>query len=310
MKSETYQVEIITPCFCAGANPTEAEIRPTAIRGQLRWWFRALGGSFSEEQQIFGGINAKDDQGNSKDEGISSALVVRVSKLQRAAAWARPQLFRNAPEAYIYYFAKASSNGVRWSSDTGHIPPGSTFCLTLLWRRKVSGDLMQKFVVARDAFLRFGAMGLRVTRGLGAFVVAGQTLSREEFAQAAQPLIERGFEVRLNDTRYADFERLLQDAGAWLKHEFRRKYSSRRPSPLGSTPDRQNKSLPRQTSALYFRPVRFGNGFGNGEYGLVAFEAPHRRVLGTETPPLARPVLKEVAFQGEPPKAQPGKSRY
>ncbi|TAE90912.1 MAG: type III-B CRISPR module RAMP protein Cmr1 [Verrucomicrobia bacterium] len=39
-----YQLEIITPCFCAGADQGIAEIRAASIRGQLRWWFRVLGG--------------------------------------------------------------------------------------------------------------------------------------------------------------------------------------------------------------------------------------------------------------------------
>src|SRR5215470_1516467 len=45
MMPETYNLTFITPCFFAGANQAVAELRPSAIRGQLRWWFRALGGS-------------------------------------------------------------------------------------------------------------------------------------------------------------------------------------------------------------------------------------------------------------------------
>lgn len=45
MKPLTFKLELITPCFCGGAEPDkEAEIRAPSIRGQLRWWFRTLGG--------------------------------------------------------------------------------------------------------------------------------------------------------------------------------------------------------------------------------------------------------------------------
>lgn len=63
MKSETFHLELITPCFCGGAEPEkQAEIRAPSIRGQLRWWFRTLGGFKSlapmpvheQEAMVFG----------------------------------------------------------------------------------------------------------------------------------------------------------------------------------------------------------------------------------------------------------------
>lgn len=70
MIRQTYHLEIITPCFCAGANSAQAEIRASSIRGQLRWWFRVLGGFKSlhslslreQENLIFG--SAAGDQGS------------------------------------------------------------------------------------------------------------------------------------------------------------------------------------------------------------------------------------------------------
>ena len=45
MKTATFHLDLITPCFCGGAEPEkQAEIRAPSIRGQLRWWFRTLGG--------------------------------------------------------------------------------------------------------------------------------------------------------------------------------------------------------------------------------------------------------------------------
>lgn len=58
MKTETFHLELITPSFCGGAEPDrQAEIRAPAIRGQLRWWFRTLGATPSEEQRIFGAVS-------------------------------------------------------------------------------------------------------------------------------------------------------------------------------------------------------------------------------------------------------------
>ena len=69
MISSSHTFECITPCFCAGADQAKAEIRSSAIRGALRWWFRALGGSADAETEVFGG---------SKPVTASSVLI-RVS---------------------------------------------------------------------------------------------------------------------------------------------------------------------------------------------------------------------------------------
>lgn len=45
MRRTTLHLEIVTPCFLAGANQKAApEWRAASIRGQLRWWFRAVAG--------------------------------------------------------------------------------------------------------------------------------------------------------------------------------------------------------------------------------------------------------------------------
>ncbi|RLB08420.1 MAG: type III-B CRISPR module RAMP protein Cmr1 [Deltaproteobacteria bacterium] len=52
--------EVVTPMFLGGASPNaEAELRPPSIKGMLRWWFRALGGSKEWEDKIFGAAGEK-----------------------------------------------------------------------------------------------------------------------------------------------------------------------------------------------------------------------------------------------------------
>src|SRR5215218_8971789 len=62
MLRQTFQVEIVTPCFLGGARD-RAEWRGASIRGQLRWWFRAVAGARfagdldqvrAAEEEIFG----------------------------------------------------------------------------------------------------------------------------------------------------------------------------------------------------------------------------------------------------------------
>ena len=67
MNTETFHLELITPCFCGGAETERrAEIRAPSIRGQIRWWFRTMGGFKSldargmpvrdQEAMIFGSM--------------------------------------------------------------------------------------------------------------------------------------------------------------------------------------------------------------------------------------------------------------
>jgi hypothetical protein len=62
MLRQTFKVELVTPCFLGGAKG-QAEWRGASIRGQLRWWFRAVAGAGfagdldkvrAAEEEIFG----------------------------------------------------------------------------------------------------------------------------------------------------------------------------------------------------------------------------------------------------------------
>jgi CRISPR-associated protein Cmr1 len=46
MPSITFDLETVTPLFLSGANQQEAELRPPAFRGALRYWFRAIAGAY------------------------------------------------------------------------------------------------------------------------------------------------------------------------------------------------------------------------------------------------------------------------
>ncbi len=65
MKRATVHVEIVTPCFLAGADQQAApEWRAASIRGQLRWWFRAVAGGVlakvkTAEAEVFGSTDRR-----------------------------------------------------------------------------------------------------------------------------------------------------------------------------------------------------------------------------------------------------------
>lgn len=262
MTTETYTLSILTPCFCAGANQAVAEVRPPAIRGQLRWWFRALGGDRHAEREIFGGI-AK------KEEDIrSSAIIVRISDFKSGSAWQPPRVDPNSPSSYVWFFASRSADGIRWTSQAV-IPPGSTFKLQIIRRRAFDSPLFEQ---ALSCFLMLGGMGLRVTRGLGAFHCAEMPFN----LQAVGPMLQAaGFAIEDRGTT-GSLDATVKMIGSLVKGTRKAKgwrndlkHGDETPSPLGT-------SIERQMSAIYFRPVKDGNGLR-----LIVFEAPHERVLGS-----------------------------
>ncbi|MBP7824954.1 MAG: type III-B CRISPR module RAMP protein Cmr1 [Verrucomicrobia bacterium] len=286
MKTETYDLEFITPCFCAGANQAVAEIRVPSIRGELRWWFRALGGNRRDEARLFGSA--------AHDTGVSSCIRLVISDIVKPAeAWTLPQFKRNAPESYVWYYAQVSGTtgkgaaGPRWQPQgQGVIPPRTTFKLRLTWLRALN-ELQHAFDETLSAFLALGAIGLRTTRGLGAF----HCKQIPDLNAVISTLEKKSFVIkrRTAPTDFGNYESALKDWAAWLRYRLRRDCKAAKPSPLGS-------STPRQTSAIRFRPIKTSN----GRISWLAYEAPADRVLGKKSRHLGR-LLQRYDFSGKAP---------
>ena len=233
-------LEFITPCFCAGADQARAEVRAPSIRGELRWWFRALGGSRQEERMLFGGIAGEED--------AASALVVRVSDRNPGKAI---QLPSGRPLPYLLHYANASDKP-RFSAQ-GMLSPGSTFRLQLLLRRPISSGLDVTFGRSLAAFLRMGTIGYRARRACGAW--SGRIESLEDFIRWADSMPEMEFSwVKSNGQPVfcSDWASVMAESEQQLKG-MRENYKAVKPSPLGS-------SSPRQASGVRFRPVRLKEG--------------------------------------------------
>jgi CRISPR type III-B/RAMP module RAMP protein Cmr1 len=260
-----FHLELITPCFCAGATPSVAEIRAPSIRGKLRWWFRVLGGQRNQESEVFGAI-----AGNC---GTSSALIVRVSEPVIQSQWQPINFSGISNTGYVLYFAKASGDGARWVAG-GAVPYGASFELQILWKRNVSQQARELFDLALDAFLLLGSLGLRSTRGLGCFETKERPFGNEIFQTSLARIQKRAPGFRAGIAKFqGSQDRLLDGLGAQLRG-LRNGYSAGKPgqsklSPLGS-------SNPRQASAVYLRPVRFDA----NTFKIVVFEAPADKVLG------------------------------
>jgi CRISPR-associated protein Cmr1 len=168
MIKQTYKLDIITPCFCGGAEAEkQAEIRPASIRGQLRWWFRVLGGFKSlapmdlrdQEDMIFGSAAG--------DEGTAGKLMVRVSGLAPSTIIADDRQMNAAPgseRGYLLFPLRGRGRGVFNESATTVSPPNFTLHLLCRGNSVLGADLQALAVV----FAGLGALGFRSRRAMGA----------------------------------------------------------------------------------------------------------------------------------------------
>jgi CRISPR-associated protein Cmr1 len=80
MQSITFECEVITPMFLAGADGSTPELRPPSIKGALRFWWRALNGHLplgelkTREAAIFGGT----DNGGKRSIVIIQAKPINI----------------------------------------------------------------------------------------------------------------------------------------------------------------------------------------------------------------------------------------
>lgn len=293
MKNQySMQLELITPCFCAGADQGKAEIRVPSLRGELRWWFRVLGGDAVLEQEIFGGVHG--------ERAKSSNLVIRISNcIPAKQEWKPPSMKPQTALSYIWYFANASGKargstyGPRFLP-AGFLSPGYRFQIDFSLRRPLPIDQDTLLQLSLRAFAYCGSLGYRATRGAGAWEVI-QLDGIEPIAAVKEYrhlFGKQPFEVGIAcknhvpaaSKRWEDCLGLLESC---LKGGLRRNFSAgqrgNRTSPLGS-------SGPRQRSAVHLRPIIF-----HDEFYALLFYAP--RTLGPQSLPPSGFTLRGLGFQ-------------
>ncbi|NLF94912.1 MAG: type III-B CRISPR module RAMP protein Cmr1, partial [Oligosphaeraceae bacterium] len=162
----TQTFTLLTPCFCTGADQNQAEIRSASIRGQLRWWFRILGGTPEMENNVFGGVH---------NDTKASRIILRLTDSK--PIYGQPGMLpqrNNTPGYYLFHFAKVSNGGIRYQKKA-FLAPGSTFTVQCLERKTMDREEQRLLEKSWRAFSLLGALGLRATRACGAFQTEGLT---------------------------------------------------------------------------------------------------------------------------------------
>lgn len=162
----TAEFKIVTPVFCAGAEKNgPSEIREFAIKGMLRWFYRALDGSSSlnSEGKYFG---------SSSGNGQASPLVLRLEKRitgnRSYENELKPSHADTDGACYLGYSLYLGEN------KRSAIEPEKSFHIILepLWEAP-SKEVIQAWVAALWLLGHLGGIGSRMRRGFGTIALIG-----------------------------------------------------------------------------------------------------------------------------------------
>jgi CRISPR-associated protein Cmr1 len=198
-------ITFLTTCFLAGADQAKAsKVRAASIRGQLRWWFRVLGGlgaGFPEEREVFGNVEEQRCRGG--------LLTVRVLEETLVHHRYHGDMLGEGKQAYLL------KNSFQGGKTRFPIAPDSRFTLQLVW--KGEGEAFPFEIKALvSVWVHLGALGMRSRRGYGAITATTpQSVMPLEMAKTvfAHP---NGICVKKLEIPCVDTSEALAGLGTWL----------------------------------------------------------------------------------------------
>ncbi len=258
MAWKKYELEVVTPMFCAGADQRQAEIRVPSIRGQVRWWFRALGGTREKEKFLFGGVH---------DAARASAVRMRLVQPVRSAVAKNlndvvPGGNMNHPVSYLLWPLRPTGGS---DQKRGCIEPGTRFSLQTQVDPAIPDTLRMQFDAALHLWMLLGSLGTRSRRGAGSLQPAAkggdfpwETASLEEWEGAVcsefdnAPAAEvRVFQV---DEPQPTWMEALSSLGRWLK-KWRAGSTRSVPNPLRWGKSDHDVACGQSQLGVVYRPV-------------------------------------------------------
>jgi CRISPR-associated protein Cmr1 len=176
MPSIAFDLETVTPLFLAGADPATAELRPPAFRGALRYWFRAIAGSYYWNNPALLKEIESALLGNTQG---SSNITIRLSRipeqLQLSPVWLDHE--QNPGLSYLLFSMKGSGGkNPKPRRQAIGVVKSVQFSLTLGTRPDPRNPEQQKqnLLIAANCFwlaVNLGGFGSRERRGAGSLRV-------------------------------------------------------------------------------------------------------------------------------------------
>lgn len=176
------QLKLITPMFGGGYKTREVDsvqpIRPAAIRGHLRYWWRATAGAkyatveklHRAETALWGGASTKENSAVGK-----VAIRVEITSLGQPAPYrevAPKSKAKDGPLHGYFLFPYQEQKNLNLPAATGR--KDVAFTLRITMDTSLSDAQREEVETALKAWIAFGGVGARTRRGCGALTVEGK----------------------------------------------------------------------------------------------------------------------------------------
>lgn len=174
MYKAEFKLEAVTPIFMRGADQTKAEIRAPSIKGLMRWWFRALAGSYfgddivglrKAEELVFGST------------GRRSKIIIEVDSPKPRKLHFKPGVIDRSTKVdklkYLWFSIKLLSKEKSGYQFQYYYPPNTEFSIQL---RSFGEREFKIALLSLWASVVLGGFGFRSRRGAGSLAFAGGDL--------------------------------------------------------------------------------------------------------------------------------------
>ncbi len=171
-----FTFRVVTPLFLGGAQPSEwAELRPPAIKGLLREWYRYIVGpevamNKGNEASLFGGMT--------ENSGQCPFLLSVNQVLQGTELWERKNVFRNDISGlnYLGYTFNMVKKGEKPRKAIAH---DSRFELKAVFPRRIQPEQHRALLASLWLLTHLGGAGSRSRRGIGSLALEKCELDNE-----------------------------------------------------------------------------------------------------------------------------------
>lgn len=174
-KRKEYTIKVVTPMFgggvTAGENDPDMLIRPTTIRGHLRFWWRVLYGA--KYHSVTEMRKAESEIWGSTEKSSKVGICVNVVSKGKSEACADfppgrnfPEFKRGYPGYVLFPFQGKKDRGAIVES-----PKEATSGIVFRLICRCPDDIAQQVESVIRAWVNFGGIGARTRRGCGALRV-------------------------------------------------------------------------------------------------------------------------------------------
>ncbi len=208
MKSINFTVKTITPTLMGGGFGQNDDIRPSEIKGMMRYWFRAVAGVVVGddikalkllEEKVFG----------SQERKSPFRILIINKKLKYLDKNSSEFQFSNKMNGLIYlgignvlfkYDRKTKSFKFN-DEKINMIAPNSTFSVKFLFSPSLRPEIKRLIALSFYLATVFGGFGLRARRGFGSWQIVKSNVKIQdlEFNEYIEKDIRRAVELSINN---------------------------------------------------------------------------------------------------------------